>query len=187
MRLTGRLIAAVVIGVATTAVAAGPAAAQVIDRDLYSFTETTFFTACDGVDVQVVDNFRGQFKIRLHDSESKAYVFDNYTDDSVYTNLQTHRSWTTKSNFVHLDVSIELVSGTVYRYTWQDAGTFKIFDETGKLDRHSNGLIRESALVDTKGNLDLEDDEYLTQLSFTMRGHYPDGDFCADLEAFTTG
>lgn len=186
--MLARVLAATAVGVATAAIATGPADAQVINRELYQDTETFMFTACDGVDVQGVDTIHGQFKVRLHGSEAaKAYVFDNYEIDSVYTNLQTGRSWTTTSNFVHLDVSIELVSGTVYRYTWQDAGTFKIFDDTGKMDRHSNGLIRESALVDTKGNLDLDDDEYLTQLSFEMRGHYPDGDFCEDLEAFTTG
>src|SRR3954470_2217871 len=187
MPMLARVLAATAVGMVTAAIATGPASAQVINRDLYQDTETSLFTACDGVDVQVVDTIHGQFKIRLHGSESKAYVFDNYEVDSVYTNLQTHRSWTTTSNFVHLDVTIELLSGTVYRYTWQDAGTFKIFDDTGRLDRVSSGVIRETALVDTKGNLDLDDDEYITQLSLAIRGHYPDGDFCEDLEAFTTG
>src|SRR3954470_3303432 len=77
MLMLARVLAATAVGVATAAIATGPASAQVINRDLYQDTETFSFTACDGVDVQDVDTIHGQFKIRLHGSESKAYVFDN--------------------------------------------------------------------------------------------------------------
>ncbi len=181
------LVAAAVFGLITTGVIAAPASAQVVEREKYEGTEPFAFTACDGVDVQGADHFSGTFMLRQHGSAQRAYVFDNFTIDTIYTNLQTNRSWTAKTNMTHLDVKIEPVSGTVYRYTWQDAGTFKVFDESGKLAYVEAGLRRETALVDTHANLNLDDDEYVEQISFLLRGHYPPSDFCADLEAFTTG
>ncbi len=118
------------------------------------------------------------FKIRQHGTQSKAYLFDHFQDSVQYTNLETHRSWRVLTIGTHVDVKIDLVSGTVYRFTWQDAGPFKVFNESGRLAYVSTGLRRESAEVDTHGNLNLDDDDYLLQLSFELRGHYPYSDFC---------
>jgi hypothetical protein len=187
MMLKTGLVVAAAFGLITAGVVTTPASAQVVEREKYSGTEPFAFTACDGVDVQGVDQFSGTFMLRQHGSAQRAYVVDNFRIDTTYTNMQTNRSWTARTNFTHLDVKIELVSGTVYRYTWQDAGTFKVFDESGKMAYVEAGLRRETALVDTHGNLDLDDDEYLEQLNFQLRGHYSGSDFCTDLEAFTTG
>ncbi|MGS0685547.1 hypothetical protein ACVBEQ_10440 [Nakamurella sp. GG22] len=167
-----------------TAVTATPASGQIIDGSRYSETTTDTFTAC-GVDVRFTDHVDGMFKIRQHGTQSKAYLFDHFQDSTVYTNLDTGKSWRVLTIGTHVDVKIDLVSGTVYRFTWQDAGPFKVFDGNGRLAYVQAGLRRESAEVDTHGNLDLDDDDYLLQLSFELRGHYPNGDFCTDLTNFT--
>ncbi len=166
---------------------ASTASAKIIDRERYSDTFSGQFTACGGVNVRVDGQVDGRFKVRQHGSQLRAYVFDNYLANSRYTNLQTGRSWTSTSRSTHVDVQIRLVSGTTYKFTWQDAGTFKVFDQTGKLAYVQSGLRRETALVDTHGNLNLDDDDYLIQLSVKLTGHYPFSDFCVDLRKFTTG
>jgi hypothetical protein len=166
---------------------AAPAAGAVLDRQSYEGDDEAFFTACDGVNVHQAFHWSGTFTIRQHGTDSPAYLLDNWQTFETNTNLDTGRSWTAANNYLHADVKIDLVEGTIYRFTWQDAGTFKVFDESGKPAYTQAGLFRTSALVDTKGNTDLSDDEFLEELDFTNVGHYPGGDFCQDLTDFTTG
>jgi hypothetical protein len=181
------MIIAAVAAVAAASLTAVPASAAVVDRVQYADSDQYTFTACDGVTIDEVDTWSGTFMLRQHGVNSPPYVFDNWQQDATITNRDTGRSWTAAWNSRHLDVKIDLVEGTIYRFTWQDAGTFKVFDGSGKLAYTQAGLFRQHALVDTKGNLDLGDDVFLEDLGTSLAGHYPGGDFCQDLVDFTTG
>jgi hypothetical protein len=184
---TRTFIATAALVLAAAGFTATPASAQIIDGDTFENTDSFPGQDCDGVASRVDSHINGRFMIRQHGSELKAYLFATFNEETVVTNLQTNRFFTTTYNATQVDVRIDLVGGTVYRYTWQQAGTLKVFDETGKIVNVDSGLQRWSELVDTHGNLNLDDDDVLTQLSYVHRGYYSGRNFCDYLEALTTG
>src|SRR6266542_4069470 len=103
--------------------AAAPASASVIDRGRYVDPYTDTFDAC-GTTVDVTGVVAGHFVEVLRGDQPLSYVADHFVDRTTYTNTSTGRSWSTVITFTHLDLSIELIAGTTYRGTGQDAGTF---------------------------------------------------------------
>ena len=184
---TRTFIATAALALAAAGFTATPASARIIDGDAFENTDSFPGQDCDGVASRVDSHISGRFMIRQHGSELKAYLFATFGEEAVVTNLQTNRSFTTRYNATQLDVRIDLVGGTVYRYTWQQAGTLKVFDETGKLVNVDSGLQRWSDLVDTHGNLDPGDDDVLAGLSYGHRGYYSGRTFCDYLKALTSG
>ncbi len=82
-------------------------------------------------------------------------------------------------------MKITQASGTVYRFTWHDAGTFTIIAGDGRVAYRQAGLRTFTGLIDTKGNLDLDDDVFLSGED-SVKGHFPTANFCADLANFTS-
>ena len=113
-------------------IAAAPASASVIDRGRYVDPYTDTFDAC-GTTVDVTGVSTGHFVEVLRGDQPLSYVADHFVDRTTYTNASTGRSWSTVTTFTHLDLSIELVTGTIYRGTGQEAGTFSVYESAGRL------------------------------------------------------
>jgi hypothetical protein len=160
-------------------IAAAPAAASVIDRERYVDPYTDTFDAC-GTTVVVTGVTTGQFVEVLRGDQPLSYVAEHFVDRTTYTNTSTGRSWSTVLRFTHLDLRIELISGTTYRGTGHDAGTFSVYDSAGNLYYRQAGNRKITEVFD------ISTDESLSFDVVTV-GHFPDSGFCADLEALTTG
>jgi hypothetical protein len=160
-------------------IAAAPASASVIDRGRYVDPHTDTFDVC-GTTVDETGVATGQFVEVLRGDQPFSYVAEHFVDRTTYTNASTGRSWSTVIRFTHLDLSIELIAGTTYRGTGQDAGTFSVYDSAGNLYYRDAGNRRFTEVFD------ISTDESLS-FDVVNVGHFNDSDFCADLEALTTG
>ena len=159
--------------------AAAPASASVIDRENYVDPYTDTFDAC-GTTIDMNGAATGHFVEILRGAQPLSYVADHFVDRTTFTNRATGRSWSTVTRFTHLDLSIELIAGTTYRGTGQDAGTFSVYDSAGNLYRREAGDRKFTEIFD------ISTDESLSYDVVTV-GHFNDSNFCADLEALTTG
>jgi hypothetical protein len=160
-------------------IAAAPASASVIDRGSYVDPYTDTFDAC-GTTIDVTGVSTGHFVEVLRGDQPLSYVADHFVDRTTYTNTSTGRSWSTVTTFTHLDLSIELIAGTTYRGTGQDAGTFSVYDSAGSLYYRDAGNRKFTEVFD------ISTDESLS-FDVVNVGHFNDSGFCADLEALTTG
>jgi hypothetical protein len=177
-----RMVLAVTTGVGTALaclIAAAPASASVIDRGHYTDSYADTFDAC-GMTVDVIGEVSGHFVEILRGDQPLSYIADHFVDRTTYTNVGTGRSWSTVITFTHLDLSIELIAGTTYRGTGQEAGTFSVYDSAGNLYYRDAGNRKFTAVFD------ISTDESLS-FDVVHVGHFNDSDFCADLEALTTG
>jgi hypothetical protein len=167
----------------TTAVgvtlAAAPASASVIDRGRHVDPYTDTFAAC-GTTIDVNGTSAGHFVEILRGAQPLSYVAEHFFDRATFTNRATGRSWSTVTKFTHLDLSIELIAGTTYRGTGQDAGTFSVYDGAGNLYYRDAGNRKFTEIFD------ISTDESLS-FDVVNVGHFYNSSFCADLEALTTG
>ena len=86
--------------------------------------------------------------------------FDNYQSHEVLT--ANGRTMTIDSQGLYMDLRATLVAGTTYRFVAQEAGQpFVARDDSGAVLFHDRGLLRTTFLVDTKGDNDLENDEFI--------------------------
>jgi hypothetical protein len=179
-----RIGCALVLAVGATLTSAAPSSASVVHREKYTETFTDTFNAC-GTRVLLEETVSGTLMIKQHGDEVVPYVHDRFFGRQTITNLKTGRSFSTSLRNNHVDVKITHVRGTIYRFTWIDAGPFTVYDGDGRVAHRIAGNLVTTALIDTKGNSDPSDDEWLS-VSTEERGHWPELDFCADVRAFTT-
>jgi hypothetical protein len=161
------------------AVTATPASASVIDRGRYVDPYSASFDDC-GTTVDVSGVVTGQFLERLRGDQPLSYDAEHFVNRTTYTNRSTGRSWTTVTIDTHLDISIMLISGTIYRGTGQDTGTFSVYDSAGKLYYRDAGNRKFTEVFDIGTDQSISYD----QVNF---GHFNDSNFCDDLAALTTG
>jgi hypothetical protein len=179
-----RVVCALALAVAATLMSAAPSSASVVVREKFTDTYAETFSECDSR-VHVEGTVTGTLMLKRHGDKVVPYLHERVVDRTTYTNLRTGRSFTTLLRNNHVDVKITHVRGTIYRFTWIDAGTFTIYAGDGRVASRTAGLLVTTALIDTKGNSDPADDKWLSA-SHVERGHWPVLDFCADLRAFTT-
>jgi hypothetical protein len=183
-----RILAASVAGALGIAgsgfVSATPAVAGTADRGTYSDDYSDTFDGC-GTPVGVSGTVAGRFIDQLRGSNPVPFSHDHFVDATTYTNLDTGRSFVTVNRATHLDTEYVHVTGTIVRISGKDSGTFSVYDGSGKLYRRQSGLQRATFIVDTMGTPDSSDD-VLLDAQFSSYGHFPNADFCADVEALTS-
>jgi hypothetical protein len=180
--------AAVLVGLLAGGV--GAAGAEPIERERYSFQESDTFTDTECGDPITVDyaaEFSGLFMLKQgRAGDPTPYVFDNYSNVETFT--ANGKTFTLIHQGLFKDQRIELVEGTVYRFTAIETGrpvTGIAPDGTKiNLDR---GRIRYTFLVDTLGDADLSNDVFLGAEEPDVAGPHPvfigDADFCDLLDA----
>jgi hypothetical protein len=172
--------AAVGVGMALAGVVtAAPASASVIDRGRYVEPYNASFVDC-GTTVDVSGVVTGQFLERLRGDQPLSYVAEHFVNRTTYTNRNTGRSWTTVAIDTHLDISITPISGTIYRGTGHDTGTFSVYDSAGRLYYRDAGNRKFSEVFDIGTDQSISYDQ-------VNAGHFNDSNFCNDLAALTTG
>lgn len=109
------------------------------------------------------------------------YFFDNYS--AVETFTANGKTATVEHNGLFKDQSIELVEGTVYQFTAIESGRpIVAHGPDGERLVFDAGRILFSALIDTEGDADLENDVFLEEGEPQVAGPHPvffgEADFC---------
>jgi hypothetical protein len=185
MRTTRIFVAVAGFAFAMSGVVANtPAVAGTADRGTYSEDYSDTFGAC-GVSMALSGNVTGNYIDQLRGSDPVPFYHDHFVDTTTYTNLDTGRSFYTVNRITHMDREFVQVTDTVISMSGQDAGTFTVYDRSGRVYHRQSGLSRGTIVVDTMGTDDPSDDVVL-DAQFSLYGHDPHADFCADVLALTS-
>lgn len=177
IRLVLAVCLAMVIGIA-------PAQAAPLVQEHYSGEFSDDFSEC-GLDIHVEGTFEGVFMLKEgRRDDPTPYYFDNY---EVHETFSSNGKWfTIDHQGLFKDFQITNVEGTVYEFVAIEAGRpFVVRDMNGDVFIHDRGVLFVTFQVDTKGDDDLSNDEFLENSFGVLRdaGAHPGFyiDFCADL------
>ena len=169
-----------------------PAAAQAgpIEREHYSGTDSFDFDDC-GFVVHDEVTFEGVFMLKAPRADgAPPYLFDNY--NNVETLTAKGRTLTIEHQGLYKDLHITLVKGTVYEFVAMEAGQpFVVRDGDGDVLVRDRGVLRTTFRVDTHGDTDLDNDEFIED-SFSLladHGRHPGFylDFCELMQDYFLG
>jgi hypothetical protein len=141
-------------------VMAVPAQGAPLEREHYSGTDSFDFDDC-GPLVHNEVSFSGVFILKAPTKPgAPPRYFDNYESHEVLS--ANGRTMTIDHNGLYMDLHATLVSGTTYRFVAQEVGQpFVARDDSGAVLFHDRGLLRTTFVVDTKGDNDLANDEFI--------------------------
>jgi hypothetical protein len=163
-RTTGTALGtATVLTVLLGASALGPAQAAPLEREHYEGTFVDEFD-CDGITLRQEGSFQGLFMLKQgRAGDPTPYLFDNYEYSMKVTAVpDTGRWFTREGNGLYKDLRITHVEGTVYQFDAIEAGQpWIVRDMDGELVIRDRGLLHTRFAVDTKGDTDLSNDEYV--------------------------
>jgi hypothetical protein len=167
--------------VMTIAMASG-AGASLLDHEHYSGTDSYTQQMC-GRTFSVVDSFSGQFALRMKGNQPIPYLTNNYRFRSVQRTGGD--GFVIEARGIFKDLHITHVRGTIYRFVVIEAGRpFMVRSLDGDLIVKDRGLLKSTFMVDTKGDANLDNDEFV-EGSFALlkdAGSHPG--FYYDLAAF---
>ncbi len=156
-------VLATLLAVPVGAPFATPVQAKPIEREHYSGADSGDFN-CDGLDMHFEVTFSGLFMLKEgRKGDPTPYYFDNYEYHVVYTTVPDNGRWFTRDgNGLYKDMHITNVSGTIYEFEAMDAGQpFVIRDQDGNVVLRDRGRLLVRFVVDTKGDSDLSNDEFI--------------------------
>lgn len=163
--------------------AAAPAQAAPLERAHYSDSFSDDFDDC-GFDVHVEGTAEGVFMLKTRNGNPTPFYFDNYEVHLTYS--ANGKSFTQDANGLYKDLRITLVEGTIYRFEAIETGQpFVARDSDGNVVYRDRGFLGRTFLDDTKGDTDLDNDEFIEGSFEIFRdagdhtGFYID--FCEDL------
>jgi len=141
---------------------AGPAGAAPLEREHYSGTDHVTDASCGFLVTSDVE-FSGVFMLKAPKNEGDPpRLFDNYEAHETLTAEGSTRMLTIDHQALYKDLHITWVEGTVYQFVSMEAGQpVVVRDEEGKVLFRDRGLLRVTFQVDTKGDADLENDEFI--------------------------
>lgn len=175
------ILTAVALGLALSSFLAPVSQAAPIEREHYSGTETFHFDDC-GFVVHVEATFDGVFMLKApRRGEGPPYYFDNYEVHQTLT--ANDRTLFMDHQGLYKDLRITHVEGTVYQFVAMEAGQpFVMRGEDDEVILRDRGLLRVTFQVDTRGDLDLDNDVFVED-SFSLladNGRHPGFyiDFC---------
>ncbi len=118
--------------------------------------------------------------------DSPYYGANSFNEVGVYTNLDNGKTFSWVSHGVDKDVHVADDGAGVLTIEAHEAGPVAYYGPDGRRLFEAAGLFTFTVVVDTKGNLDPEDDE---ELAFTPTGYRgidqtAGRDFCADLAQY---
>lgn len=181
--------AASLLTVAAGAAGFGPALAAPLEKEHYEGTFTEEFD-CDGIILRQEVSFQGLFILKQgRAGDSTPYLSDNYQYTARLTAVpDTGRWFTQEGNGLYKDRTITLVEGTTYQFDAMETGQpFVVRDMNGEVVLRDRGLLHTRFQVDTKGDADLSNDEYvdgsweLVADRGSHPGFYVDCQFAKDL------
>ena len=172
---------------AVVVMAAAPVAAKPLERERYTSVDTDTFTDTECGAAITID-YRGQFSglfmlKRGRGGDPTPYFFDNYSGVETFTNVANDKTATIKHQGLFKDVRIVRVEGTIYHFTAIETGRpVVVFGPDGERLIFDRGRIRYSFVVDTKGDTDLSNDEFIEGFEPDVAGPHPiffgEADFC---------
>lgn len=178
--------AGVVGAILAAAAALAPAtSAAPLEREHYSFTDSFTIDDC-GFVVRVDLVGHGLFMLKQgRAGDPTPYLFDNYDVLETLTNVETGAWVTISHNGLYKDLRITNVEGTVYDFVSIEAGQpFVVRDSEGNVVMRDRGNLVRSFTIDTKGDSDLDNDEFIEgSFSWVDHGRHPGFtlDFCTSL------
>jgi ethanolamine utilization protein EutP (predicted NTPase) len=173
---------------------ASHAEAAPIERERYAGTETGTEFTC-GVTYEFEVTFSGLFMLKDgRAGDPTPYLFDNYQYRDVHHDADG-RGWILEGRGLYKDLQITHVEGTVYQFVAIEPGQpFSIRTLDGRAVLRDRGVLKTTFMVDTKGDFDLSNDEFI-ESSFEVlldAGAHPgfylaEEEFCAAVEAAVQG
>jgi hypothetical protein len=169
---------------------AGPVQARPIEYEHYSGTDSFDFDDC-GFVVHNDVVFEGVFMLKAPRSDGEPpRFFDNY--HSIETLSANGRTATIEHQGLYKDLRITHVEGTIYQFVAMESGQpFVARDEDGNVLFRDRGVLMVTFQVDTKGDSDLENDEFIEGSWSLLKdaGSHPGFyiDLCAELTAYFLG
>src|SRR4051812_24375115 len=151
----------------------------------YAWTDRFTYSDC-GFPVEVAAHGDGTFRLLPGKrGDVTPYYFDNYRNTTVTTNPANGKWFMEEGNGLYRDLHITNVSGTVYTFVAQEVGRpYTLTDMNGTKVYFDRGRLLRTFQVDTKGDADLSNDEFIDG-SFQLladNGSHPGfyiDDFCA--------
>ena len=167
-----RKLALGVAVIAGSALAVEPADAAPLVREHYSFTDSGSFDDC-GFQIDWTATGGGVFMLKEgRRGDPTPYLFDNYEYHNVFTNPANGNWFTRDGNGLYKDLHIVNIEGTVYRFESVENGQpFVISDSDGNVVIRDRGQLRTGFIVDTKGDDDLENDEFIEGSDVLLADH----------------
>lgn len=170
------LLVAVLIGLLTPGVAQ---AAKPLEHTRYSGTDSFTDTLC-GLAITGTVEFSGVVTLRtVKDSDGQAFLaHDNYQFVETITYPATGNQLIITGNGVFLEQHATHISGDVWRFEAQDAGTFTLTDPDGNRLLRDRGVVKLVGVFDTLG--DSQPGGILLSEEVRFHGpHADDSTFCA--------
>jgi len=167
-----------------------PAQAAPLEREHYSGSDSFDFDDC-GFTIHNEVTFEGTFMLTAPRADgAPPYLFDNYEAHQTLT--ANGRTLTIDHQGLYKDLHITLVEGTVYQFVSMEAGQpFVMRDGDGNVLFRDRGVLKSTFQVDTQGDTDLDNDEFV-EGSFSLladNGRHPGFyiDFCEVVEDYFLG
>lgn len=144
------------------AVAVGPVAAGPLVWERYEGSDSGEWSDC-GPTYEFEGVWGGLFTIKAGRGDNPTpYLTDNYHWDWINRNPANGKWFTEHGNGLYKDVKITHLQGTIYRFVAQESGSpFTIVTSDGRKISVDRGLLRYQFDVDTKGDDDLDNDEFI--------------------------
>jgi hypothetical protein len=169
---------------------AAPAQAAPLERDHYSGTDSFVGHDC-GFEIQFEVTFEGVFLLKEPRSPgAPGYRLDNF---EVHETLTANgRTLIIDHRGVFKDLRVTHVAGTIYQFVTLEAGQpFVVRDGEGNVLSRDRGALKVTYQMDTQGDTDPENDEFI-EGSFEVlanNGPHPnfDVDLCPMLEDYFLG
>jgi hypothetical protein len=166
------------------------ASAAPLEREHYSGSFDDTFTDTDCGDPITIDyhvEFSGLFMLKEgRRGDPTPYFFDNYSSVETFTNVANDKTASITHNAMWKDLRIELVEGTVYRFTAIEPGRpVVVIGPDGRRLVFDAGRIFWTFVVDTQGDQDLSNDVFLQDPQPSAAGPHPileGADFCDFLD-----
>ena len=176
------------MGVLLASLSTTAAGARVIERERYSGTDSGTETIC-GHRVHFEVTFSGLFMVKTRGNQPTPYLSNNYRFRDVHTDANGD-GFIIQGNGLEKDLRITHVRGTVYRFIAIETGQpFSIRALDGTVVLRDRGMLKTTFLVDTKGDLNFRNDEFIDGSFRILKdaGRHPgfdisEEDFCAAVE-----
>jgi hypothetical protein len=151
----------------------------------YSWVDRFTYDDC-GLTVEGTSEGSGSFHLRPgKHGDPTPYLFDNYEWRAVSTNPANGKWFVEEGQGMYRDLKITNVEGTIYTFVAQETGRpYSLTDMNGNKVFYDRGRLLTTFQVDTKGDDDLSNDEFIegSWALLAENGDHSrfffDGDFC---------